>query len=331
MNFNNLKFHELANLFPLLQDEELQKIVDDINANGFRASEPITLLGVKILDGRNRYNAAKLAGYKLQPDNVEHFKERYPGQDPLAFVLAKNLHRRHLTIGQRACFAAELYKRMKKRPVGQPKEISGIQDNTPIAKESLKKAAQMAGVGVDSVQHALRIEKVAPDLAAEVKAGKITLQKASQEVKRREVMNGTAQQRAIKFWSMPGFFMDPAYLDQIMSDSTDEKLLELAVKFKNQFLNLGKITEKVHAQAAKSKHPQLLSHVFDQNFMRYLLPSVNRSIDSLVEPLHYDLGINLYSQLREVERCLDRYRPITGSGDALDCFDSPIQTGTSLD
>jgi len=66
MNFNNLEFHELADLFPLLQGKELQKIVDDIKANGFRP-EPITLLGGKILDGRNRYNAAKLAGHELQP------------------------------------------------------------------------------------------------------------------------------------------------------------------------------------------------------------------------------------------------------------------------
>jgi hypothetical protein len=91
MNFNNLEFHELANLFPLLQGEEFQKIVDDIKANGFRR-EPITLLGDKILDGRNRYNAAKLAGHELQPDDVEYFEQRYPGQDPLLFVLAKNLH-----------------------------------------------------------------------------------------------------------------------------------------------------------------------------------------------------------------------------------------------
>src|SRR6516164_5849986 len=188
MNFNNLEFHELADLFPLLQGKELQKIVDDIKANGFRP-EPITLLGGKILDGRNRYNAAKLAGHELQPDDEEHFEERYPGQDPLLFVLAKNLHRRQLTVGQRACLAAELYKRMPKRPVGQPKEISGIPDNTPTAKESLKKAAEMAGVSVDSAQQIRCIQNVALDVAAEVKSGKLSLHAAAQEIKRKAKRN----------------------------------------------------------------------------------------------------------------------------------------------
>jgi hypothetical protein len=185
MNLDNLEFHELADLFPLLEGDELQQIADDIKANGFR-SEPITLLGGKILDGRNRYNAAKLAGHKLGPDDVERFEEHYPGQDPVLFVVAKNLHRRHLTTGQRACLAAELYKCMAKRPVGQPKELYGIPDNTPPAKESLKKAAEVADVSADSAAQVLHIEKVAPEVAAEVKTGKKSLHKASQEVKAKQ-------------------------------------------------------------------------------------------------------------------------------------------------
>ena len=304
MNFNNLEFHELADLFPLLEDEELQKIADDIKDNGFRP-EPITLLGGKILDGRNRYNAAKLAGHELQPDDVEHFEERYPGQDPLLFVLAKNLHRRQLTVGQRACLAAELYKRMPKRPVGQPKEISGIPDNTPTAKESLKKAAEMAGVSVDSAQQIMCIEKDAPEVAAEVKTGKMSLHAAYQQLNRK------AQRRAStlrdQLWDYFGIDTDQADMDQVVTEFNDERLRRLAETFKKQFFALARATEQVIAQKTQSKNPQLLNYIFSYNFRHCSVPTVKRAVDRLVEPRHYDLELDLYSQLREVERCLDRY------------------------
>jgi hypothetical protein len=303
MNLNDLEFHELADLFPLLEEEELQKIADDIKDNGFRPDEPITLLGDKILDGRNRYNAAKLAGHKLQPDDVEHFEERYPGQDPFVFVVAKNLHRRHLTAGQRACFAAELYKRMAKLPVGQPKEISGIPDNTPTAKESLKKAAEVAGISVDSAQQILHIERVAPEVAVKVKTGKRSLHEASQEVKRKKgtlsLLLFARHYRLLNKY--PG-----ADLDQIMRELCDEKVLLQAEKLKKQFLALARTSDD-WAREAQPQHAQILNYVFDDNFRRCFLPLFKRALDRLVAPSHYDLGIDVYNQLREVERCLDDY------------------------
>jgi hypothetical protein len=277
----------------------LQQVADDIKDNGFRP-EPITLLDDKILDGRNRYNAAKLAGYKLQPGDFEQFEERYPGQDPFRFVLAKNLHRRHLTVGQRACLAAELYKRMVKRPVGQPKEISGIPDNTPTANESLKKAAEVIGVSVDSVQQVLHIEKVAPALAADVKAGKRTLHEAAQKAKRKQ---GTFSPLLFALWAKyPGI----DNIDQIVAELYDEKLLQQAEKLKKQFLALACTSEDL-AGKAQPKHSQLLNYVFNHHFRRYSLPKVKRAVDRLLAPSHYDLAIDLYIQLREVERCLDRH------------------------
>jgi hypothetical protein len=307
MNFNNLEFHELADLFPLLQGEELREIVDDIKDNGFRR-EPITLLGGKILDGRNRYNAAKLAGYQLQRDDVEHFEQRYPGQDPLLFVVAKNLHRRHLTVGQRACLAAELYKRMPKRPVGQPKELSGIPDNTPTAKESLKKAAEMADVSVDSAQQILRIEKLAHDLAAHVKTGKISLHAASQEFKGRAPTRKDTLSRfghVVPIWARHD--LDEDQVDQILIDNHDEQLLSMADNFKNQVFALARTCQRVIDHVEVSRNPRLIRHVFDHYFRLRDLPRIQRFVDRLVDPGHYDLGTDLYSQLREVERCLDRF------------------------
>jgi len=49
------EFHELANVFPMLQQTELESLAADIRANGQRHA--ITLYQGKILDGRNRYAA----------------------------------------------------------------------------------------------------------------------------------------------------------------------------------------------------------------------------------------------------------------------------------
>lgn len=93
------KDHPLADIFPLLPPNELAKLAGSIKENGFHGT--ITLLEEKILDGRNRYRAAKIAG--IEPKFREH-----KNGDPLAFVLMANLHRRHLSESQRAMVAAKL-------------------------------------------------------------------------------------------------------------------------------------------------------------------------------------------------------------------------------
>jgi hypothetical protein len=90
------KFHPFCLLFPRLGDEELQELAEDIRQNGLL--NDIVLLGGKILDGRNRHEACRIAG--VEP----RFKE-FEGDDPVAWVVSQNLHRRHLTASQRAVVA----------------------------------------------------------------------------------------------------------------------------------------------------------------------------------------------------------------------------------
>jgi hypothetical protein len=86
-----LEFHSLANLFPLIEDAEFDDLEADIKANG--QHEDIVLLDDKVLDGRNRYRACLAAGFAPR---IIAFRPEVHGE-PLAFVISKNLKRRHPT------------------------------------------------------------------------------------------------------------------------------------------------------------------------------------------------------------------------------------------
>jgi hypothetical protein len=112
-----IEFHPLANLFPLIEGDEFDHLVEDIRANGLR--DQIVLLGGQVLDGRNRYRAGMLAE-RVDADDITsaNFREFDPEQDgePLAFVLSKNLARRHLNESQRAMVAARIANMPGHRP-----------------------------------------------------------------------------------------------------------------------------------------------------------------------------------------------------------------------
>jgi len=158
-----MKTHPLAELFPLMNDAEIAVLAADIKANGVRAA--ITLLDGMILDGRNRHRACEIAG--VEPKFREH-----KGGDPLAFVLSANLHRRHLTASQRAMVAANL----ENMDHGGDRKSTQHQD--AILHLDRASAAESLAVSPRSVSTAAKIKKESPQLAAEVAAGKISLNAA---------------------------------------------------------------------------------------------------------------------------------------------------------
>jgi hypothetical protein len=79
-----MEFHPLANLFPMLDEQQAEVLASDIRAHGLR--QAITTFDGKILDGRNRYLACVSAG--VEP----RFKE-FAGADPLGYVISLNLNR----------------------------------------------------------------------------------------------------------------------------------------------------------------------------------------------------------------------------------------------
>jgi hypothetical protein len=114
------EFHPLADLFPLMQGEAFDALVADIKANGLH--EKIDLYQGKIVDGRNRYRALRQLG--IEPDDRYFRKaiyahtiggeigshERNNDDAVLAYVVSRNIHRRHLTAEQKRDLIAKLVK-----------------------------------------------------------------------------------------------------------------------------------------------------------------------------------------------------------------------------
>jgi len=95
-----MEFHEAANIFPL-DDEHIDELAADIQQHGQRVA--IQILDGKIIDGRRRWIACKKA-------NIVPTTEEIETDDPVAYVLSLNLHRRHLTIGEAGLVAARARK-----------------------------------------------------------------------------------------------------------------------------------------------------------------------------------------------------------------------------
>jgi chaperonin cofactor prefoldin len=119
-----LKFHPLADLFPLMEGVEFDALVTDIKANG--QIDPIVLHEGMILDGRNRYRACLAAG--ARPRTVEGGKFGVLIDDPVTWVISANIHRRHLTAEQKRELIARL---LKADPEKSDRQIAGTVKASP--------------------------------------------------------------------------------------------------------------------------------------------------------------------------------------------------------
>lgn len=86
-----LEFHAIANDYPLMSEEELAAVVEDMQAHGFDPRFPIVTYEGKILAGRDRYRAAVAACV------TPRFVELAKGEDPHEFVRRENELRKRFT------------------------------------------------------------------------------------------------------------------------------------------------------------------------------------------------------------------------------------------
>lgn len=206
---SDMPSHPYAELFPMMDEESFERLKADIDANGLH--EKIVRYQDKILDGRNRHKAC------VQTMTKPEFTD-FQGDDEaaLAFVVRKNLNRRHLTESQRALVASKLANRNQggnqnfdggkenrqaggllsdeskptKETVCPSSDDSGSGENgkTKTAEPAItnKEAAERMRVSTRSVERANRVLKNAPaDIVAAVESGKMSLNEAEKLLKKK--------------------------------------------------------------------------------------------------------------------------------------------------
>lgn len=196
--------HPLAALFPMMRDDELDDLADDIKANGLLHPVLIDDQGV-LIDGRNRLNACDRA-------KVEPRYERTNGHDVAALIVSANISRRNLSNGQRAVLLATIYPEVKrgrgnKDPAVKPEDSSGfvrmVQQARQILRHSeaagenvrlgvmpfdvaLKQARAGEDDGKSREARMARLRAAAPDVAALVEDERLTLEAGLEELAQRE-------------------------------------------------------------------------------------------------------------------------------------------------
>jgi ParB-like chromosome segregation protein Spo0J len=125
---SEIPFHPLADIFPLIEGEEFNDLVEDIKANGLH--EPIVVYEDQILDGRNRYRACLEAGVEPLISNFEHMRPTREGISPESVVVSQNLHRRHLTAKEKRKAIADLLKAQPEKSDRQIAKTAKVDDKT---------------------------------------------------------------------------------------------------------------------------------------------------------------------------------------------------------
>lgn len=209
-------FHELSSVFPLIEGEEFDLLVKDIKEHG-QLEEGVLFEG-KILDGRNRYRACKILNIPFKA------KEFGNNISPLDYIISTNLHRRHLTIAQRAEIGLILLEEEEKKAKERQIEIAKIKAET-MSKEgergfhkindktqievlsqkideikeedfiqSTKKIAPKVKIGNTTLSKAKKIKEAAKEDKSiankweEAKQGKIGVDAVYKEVKKKEII-----------------------------------------------------------------------------------------------------------------------------------------------
>src|SRR5699024_7756758 len=164
--------HPVASLFPMIDDESLNALAEDIKKNGQR--EPIIVAYLDeaminepvVIDGRNRHAACRLAGVEPEFKFVMSLNDRELSPQVIAdWIISHNLHRRHLTTTQKAMvgqgYVAYLKEEAKKRQLSTLKQNAentvprkSVERSNRNESESAVQAGKLVGVSKDSIRDA---------------------------------------------------------------------------------------------------------------------------------------------------------------------------------
>lgn len=202
-----MDFHPIANLFPLMTEQEMDLLVSDIYAHGQK--DPALIFEGAILDGRNRALACERLGRKLKTKPFNGSR-----QEALEHVWSTNTVRRHLTSSQKAMITAErkvtdpdfaeqcelMEEEAKERQkAGKKNLVETIPQGSAHDRKTSTVLAKASGTNRKYLELAEQIFDDHPEYVEPIKRGEKTVPQAKREITKAEKLARVAELPADKY------------------------------------------------------------------------------------------------------------------------------------
>ncbi len=221
-----MKFHDVANLFPLIEGQEFDELIEDVRKNGLQ--QTIWTYQNEIIDGRNRYRACLKAG-------VEPRFQEWDGKGSLVeFAISLNVKRRHLTSSQLAVVALGVEKQLGKEAHEREEKRKSETTLEKFQKSSLDKpvtpqinavvqSAKLLNTNDNYVSIAKKIAEKAPELLEHVISGTLTIPDAKAIAPMPKARRETVVKKAVANKEQEGKRVSRAVKDAIYEEEIKEK------------------------------------------------------------------------------------------------------------
>jgi len=199
--------HPVAEVFPIVTGDDYTAMVSDVKEHGFQVPV-IADKSSQLLDGRTRLCISYDLGIKCEVQTVDR-----NGSDVAAYIIALNLHRRHLTASQIAAIGPailpEFEKEAKQRQREGRKRGGGDRRSSKFKKDRSKvnlpssgsehqardDVAKLLGVSPKLISQAKKIAEEDEELLQSVRAGDVTVNDAYKQVRAREKRANKVEQQ----------------------------------------------------------------------------------------------------------------------------------------
>ena len=184
-----VKIHELAAIFPIMEGQEFEDFKISINAG---QQFPIVMYENIVIDGRQRLKACQELGIKIMAVN-------WKGTGSVEeFIYASNVARRHLNAGQRAAFAVKILPNIAEEAAQRKKAGKAIDHVEKIPQgRSAYLAGEKLGVNGKYVIEAKKVSDASGELFNKVLTGEVSLSQATREIKSQK--GNTEKSEQIKY------------------------------------------------------------------------------------------------------------------------------------
>jgi hypothetical protein len=212
----DLKAHPYADMFPTMKGKDFAALVASIRKDGLE--DPIVNYENQILDGRNRFAACAEA--EVEPSFAD-----YEGTDPLAYVLRKNLHRRHLQTSQRSMIAARMatikqggdHKSEDFKASNGGLKITDAAKTLSVSPKTVERAKTVLASGNDELIGAVESGEISASAAAK----QATAAKKPPSKTKPLTIDEVEAQRLVKLWDKTSGKGQALFLERIGASTND--------------------------------------------------------------------------------------------------------------